>query len=88
MKTSFVKTDNDLKFFNASSGVPVPDLGKTNHFIYEENINAVYGNVSKKWEKFKATAGLRVENTNVKGTQITTHQINKEIIPSCSQALF
>lgn len=77
VKTSFVKTDNDLKFFNASSGIPVPDLGKTNHFIYEENINAVYGNVSKKWEKFKATVGLRVENTNVKGTQITTHQINK-----------
>lgn len=77
IKTSFVKTDNDLKFFNASSGVPIPDLSKTNHFIYEENINAVYGNVSKKWEKFKATAGLRMENTNVKGTQITTNQINK-----------
>ncbi|MDW9381924.1 TonB-dependent receptor domain-containing protein [Chryseobacterium sp. JV558] len=77
IKTSFVKTDNDLKFFNASSGVPIPDLSKTNHFIYEENINAVYGNVSKKWEKFKATAGLRMENTNVKGTQLTTNQINK-----------
>ncbi|UTX48427.1 TonB-dependent receptor domain-containing protein [Chryseobacterium sp. MA9] len=77
IKTSFVKTDNDLKFFNASSGVSIPDLAKTNHFIYEENINAVYGNVSKKWEKFKATAGLRMENTNVKGTQITTNQINK-----------
>ncbi|KAB1229590.1 outer membrane beta-barrel family protein [Chryseobacterium viscerum] len=77
VKTSFVKTDNDLKFFNASSGVSIPDLSKTNHFIYEENINAVYGNVSKKWEKFKANAGLRLENTNVKGTQITTNQVNK-----------
>lgn len=77
IKTSFVKTDNDLKFFNASSGVLIPDLSKTNHFIYEENINALYGNVSKKWDKFKATAGLRMENTNVKGTQLTTSQINK-----------
>ncbi len=77
IKTSFVKTDNDLKFFNASSGVLIPDLSKTNHFIYEENINALYGNVSKKWDKFKATAGLRMENTNVKGTQLTTNQINK-----------
>ncbi|MGE8552860.1 MAG: TonB-dependent receptor domain-containing protein [Chryseobacterium jejuense] len=77
IKTSFVKTDNDLKFFNASSGSLIPDLSKTNHFIYEENINAVYGNVSKKWEKFKATAGLRMENTNVKGTQLTTNQVNK-----------
>lgn len=77
IKTSFVKTDNDLKFFNATTGVPVPDLNKTNHFIYEENINAVYGNLSKKWDKFKVIAGLRVENTNVKGTQLTTNQINK-----------
>lgn len=77
IKTSFVKTDNDLKFFNATSGSLIPDLSKTNHFIYEENINAVYGNVSKKWDKFKATAGLRMENTNVKGTQLTTHQVNK-----------
>ncbi|AZA82757.1 hypothetical protein C1637_23260 [Chryseobacterium lactis] len=77
IKTSFVKTDNDQKFFNESSGVSIPDVTKTNHFIYEENINAVYGNVSKKWDKFKATAGLRVENTNVKGTQLATNQVNK-----------
>jgi outer membrane receptor protein involved in Fe transport len=31
----------------------------------------------KKWDKFKVIAGLRVENTNVKGTQLTTNQINK-----------
>lgn len=77
IKTSFVKTDNDLKFFNATTGIPVPDLNKTNHFIYEENINAMYGNVAKKWNKFKVTAGLRLENTNIKGTQLTTNQINK-----------
>ncbi|MBB6369246.1 TonB-dependent receptor [Chryseobacterium shigense] len=78
IKTSFVKADNDLKFFNASSGVPELDLNKTNHFIYEENINALYGNVSKKWEKFSATFGLRAENTNVTGTQLTTSQVNKK----------
>ncbi|PIF44811.1 outer membrane receptor protein involved in Fe transport [Chryseobacterium sp. 52] len=78
IKTSFVKADNDLKFFNASSGVAELDLNKTNHFIYEENINAAYGNVSKKWEKFSATFGLRAENTNVKGTQLTTNQVNKK----------
>ncbi|MBL1222938.1 TonB-dependent receptor [Chryseobacterium sp. L7] len=78
IKTSFVKADNDLKFFDASSGTPELDLNKTNHFIYEENINAAYGNVSKKWEKFSATFGLRAENTNVTGTQMTTNQVNKK----------
>ncbi|AZA93073.1 Outer membrane receptor for Fe3+-dicitrate [Chryseobacterium nakagawai] len=77
IKTSFVKTDNDMKFFNVDNGVLNPDLRKTNHFIYEENINALYGNVSKKWDKLKATAGLRLENTNVKGTQLATNQVNK-----------
>lgn len=78
IKTSFVKTDNDLKFFNVNAGIPVIDPSKTNHFIYEENINALYGNVSKKWDKFKVTAGLRVENTNIKGTQLATNQVNKK----------
>src|SRR5690606_35327690 len=76
VKTSFVKADNDMKFFNASSGNPELDATKTNHYIYQENINAIYANVSKKWEKFSTNFGLRVENTNVKGNQITTNQVN------------
>ncbi|MBW8523326.1 TonB-dependent receptor [Chryseobacterium chendengshani] len=78
VKTSFVKADNDMQFFDASTGSSVIDTNKTNHFIYEENINAVYGNVSKKWEKFSANFGLRMENTNVTGTQLTTNQINRK----------
>ena len=78
VKTSFVKADNDMQFFNANSGTNILDPNKTNHFIYEENINAVYGNVSKKWNKFSTTFGLRVENTNVTGTQLTTNEINKK----------
>lgn len=78
IKTSFVKADNDLQYFNASSGNLELDHSKTNHFIYEENINAVYGNVIKNWEKFKVNFGLRVENTNVTGNQLTTNQINKK----------
>ena len=78
VKASFVKADNDMQFFDASSGTSIVDANKTNHFIYEENINAVYGNVSKKWKKFSTNFGLRMENTNVTGTQITTNQINRK----------
>ncbi|MFC5871677.1 Outer membrane receptor for ferrienterochelin and colicins [Chryseobacterium arachidis] len=78
LKTSFVKADNDLQYFDASSGIPVTDLSKTNHFIYEENINAAYGNVIKNWDKFKVNFGIRVENTNVTGNQLMTNQINKK----------
>lgn len=78
VKTSFVKADNDLKFFNASSGILVNDESKSNHFLYEENINAVYGNLIKNWENFKVNVGLRLENTNVTGNQITTGQVSKK----------
>jgi len=78
VKTSFVKADNDLQFFNASSGILVNDESKSNHFIYEENINAVYGNLIKNWEKFKVNVGLRLENTNVTGNQITTGEVSKK----------
>jgi iron complex outermembrane receptor protein len=44
------------------------DSSRSNHFIYDENINAAYVNysrpLSKKWN---AQLGLRVENTNAKG---------------------
>ena len=78
LKTSFVKADNDLQYFDASSGTSVVDLSKTNHFIYEENINAAYGNVIKNWDKFKVNFGIRVENTNVTGNQLMTNQVNKK----------
>ena len=33
-KTSYVSSDNDVKFFDASSGTPQNDVNKTNRFFY------------------------------------------------------
>lgn len=41
----------------------------SNHFIYTENIYAAYALVKKKWNKWKAEVGLRLEHTYVQGTQ-------------------
>lgn len=68
-KTSFVSSDNDAKFFDVSSGTPQKDAGKTNHFFYRENNNAIYFNASKEFKKFNIQVGLRAEQTNVKTTQ-------------------
>ncbi|WP_286856609.1 MULTISPECIES: outer membrane beta-barrel family protein [Sphingobacterium] len=76
-KTSYVKSDNDIKFYDHSTSPAVPDSNKSNHYIYQEYIHAAYGNVTKKWDKLKTVLGLRIENTNVTGTQLTTDQINK-----------
>jgi hypothetical protein len=71
-KTSFVKADNNLVFFDQSNGGNVYDPTKSNHFIYKENINAVYANASKEFGKWSTQLGLRMENTNITGEQLVT----------------
>lgn len=70
LKTSYVKADNNLEFYDISTGIPVFDPTKSNHFIYKENINAVYLNASKTFGKWNAYLGFRVENTNITGEQL------------------
>ncbi|HEX6192266.1 MAG TPA: TonB-dependent receptor [Chitinophagaceae bacterium] len=69
-KTSFVSADNDAKFYDVSSGTPVNDVNKTNHFIYHENNNAGYVNFSKEFKKFNIQVGLRGEQTNIETEQL------------------
>ena len=69
-KTSFVSADNDARFFNMSNGAQVDDVNKTNHFYYDENINAGYFIFKKEYKKFNYQVGLRAENTNVKTRQV------------------
>lgn len=74
IKSSWVKADNDVQFYDRSSGTDILDTGKSNRFKYDENINAAYLNASKKWSHLSVQLGLRVENTIAKGVQVT----NKE----------
>ncbi|MCW3071049.1 MAG: TonB-dependent receptor [Bacteroidetes bacterium] len=73
LKSSYVTADNDKVFYNTNNGVETLDTGKTNHFLYEENINAAYLNFSKDWDKFSIQFGLRGEQTLVQGNQVTSH---------------
>jgi iron complex outermembrane recepter protein len=71
-KSSWVKSDQDIQFFNTTNGVRTLDRNITNNFVYEENINAVYGNWKQEMKHgFSYQLGLRLENTNIVGTQIT-----------------
>lgn len=72
-KTSFVNTDNNALYDSILNGNAVPDVGRSNHFEYKENVNAAYVNYSRPLsEKFSAQLGLRVENTQARGKQLTT----------------
>jgi len=68
IKTSFVNNDNDARYDSLKTSHSVLDSGRSNHFIYDENINAAYVNYSRPLgKKWSAQMGLRVENTNSKG---------------------
>jgi outer membrane receptor protein involved in Fe transport len=73
-KSSLVKTNSQANYYNREYGDWEPDYGKTNHFKYEENINAAYVNLQKKMGKFNTQLGLRYENTNYKGNQLGNPQ--------------
>ncbi len=70
LKSSWVESDNDVAFYDRSNGGNILDAGKSNHFIYNENINAAYVNASGKWKKFNVQLGLRLENTIADGLQL------------------
>lgn len=73
IKTSFVKTDNNAIYDSVIYGEKVRDFGRSNHFIYDENVNAAYVNFSKPFsKKLTGQFGLRLENTHAKGNQVTT----------------
>lgn len=75
IKTSYVTTDNNALYEIIQNGNWQTDLGKSNHFKYEENINAAYINLNKKLnKKWVVQTGLRVENTNANGKQLNTGQ--------------
>ncbi len=74
LKSSYVETDANAVYDSLINGKRVNDKGRSNHFIYKENINAAYINFSKPInEKFSVQLGLRAEQTIAKGNQITTN---------------
>lgn len=73
IKSSYVVADNNVAFYDKSNGLSIYDSTKSNHFIYTENINAVYTTFAKEWKKISAQMGLRVENTHITGNQLVYH---------------
>lgn len=70
IKSSYVQNDNVVDYQRRSLDKWIPDE-RSNHFIYDENINAAYVNVNRQIKKWSLQGGLRVENTIAKGFQVT-----------------
>ena len=73
LKSSYVTSGDNAHYSLYQNSMWVPDTGKTNHFLYKENINAAYVAASKELGKlWQAKVGLRAEQTMAEGIQYTT----------------
>ena len=70
------KTDNDLKYEEVIGNVWQTDPGRSNRFVYTEQIGAAYININQRLGKFSLQAGLRGEYTYSEGEQKTTGEVN------------
>ncbi|WP_345267613.1 TonB-dependent receptor domain-containing protein [Nibrella viscosa] len=74
-KSSFVTTDNDVKFEQQTAGNWQIDPNRTNQFVYKETIHAAYLNGSKDWGKWSVQGGLRMEHTHSVGNSVTMNKV-------------
>lgn len=88
IKSSYVKSDNLVDYVRKAGSNWVPD-SRNNHFIYDENVNAAYVNASKELnKKWNVQTGLRMENTNTKGVQISNNSTVKRSYVSLFPSAF
>lgn len=76
-KSSYVTADNKPIFFDNQNGgteANTFDSTRSNHFVYNEHINAAYVNANKEWTKWGLQLGLRAEQTIAEGEQKVSGQ--------------
>jgi len=68
-----VQLDMDFfgEYFDQAQSKFVKDIIKSNRFLYNEAIHAIYGTFQHSYEKFGYSAGLRAEQVFIKGNLVT-----------------
>ena len=71
---NFHKNDFDFysEYFDTTQEKFATNIGQTSHFIYNENIHAVYGILEHNFGSFGLQGGLRVEQSYGKANLVTT----------------
>lgn len=78
LKYSNVMTKSGIVKNDIISGAEVPDLNNTDSFDYDENIYAAYLSYENKWDKWSLSAGIRLEQTDIKGVSILDNETNSQ----------
>jgi hypothetical protein len=69
-KSTYVHSDQDMQFYTVLGGEKEFDTTRSSHFLYSENINALYFTFKKQFTKWMLQFGLRAEQTLAKGEQL------------------
>ncbi|WP_192821628.1 TonB-dependent receptor domain-containing protein [Rufibacter sp. LB8] len=78
-RSTYERSDEDVQAtdFSRESNTFENNIGRTNRFVYDEWVHAVYGNYGNALGKLSYQLGARVEQTNITANQITQKQKNK-----------
>jgi outer membrane receptor protein involved in Fe transport len=89
-RSTFERSDEDAQAsdFNFIANQFENNIGRTNRFVYDEWVHAVYGNYGDALKKFSYQVGARVEQTNIITNQITQTQRNKQDYLNLFPSLF
>lgn len=67
LKASQIETESAISQYDLINGSYILNSNHTDQFDYNETILAGYVNYSKTWERLELVAGLRAEQTQIKG---------------------
>lgn len=70
LKTAINKTNNLAEYYFYDNNNWQPDLSRSNHFLYDEKISAVYTSVDAEQGKWHWQTGIRYEFTSYKAHQL------------------
>ncbi|HVV53808.1 MAG TPA: outer membrane beta-barrel protein, partial [Mucilaginibacter sp.] len=73
LKSSYVKTFNNSTYYNQIGGQNLADSALSDYNINSENINAAYVSFNRQYRQLTVQAGLRAEQTVMKGQQLFTN---------------
>jgi iron complex outermembrane receptor protein len=76
-KSSAIHTDNLAAYYFAGGGNWIDDLGKSNHFLYDESLHALYGSINQVAGRWTMQGGLRYESTHYDAEQLG-NAVNKD----------
>ena len=75
LKTAINKTDNLADYYFYDNNVRKPDLSRSNHFLYNENISAAYASLDAEKGKWHWQGGMRYEQT-----AYNAHQLGNAVV--------